>query len=173
MYDVDAEVVPLLEANIRLNTKMAGSDCFSLTARPCLWGESAQTRDLVRHALDASTGGAGREGEDEAEERAVRGRSGRAPKMLFVASDVVYCPSAYRPLIQTVRELLELEVRVRDGRREWFMVMAHRHRHPDDATFFSWLLDAGLQCVDIHFPIDLREQWSSGDVRLFKISLLV
>ena len=58
-----------------------------------------------------------------------------APPSLVVLSDVVYDPEGYAPLVASLRAL----VRAREdaGVAPCLIVMAHRHRNPEDHRFFE------------------------------------
>lgn len=64
---------------------------------------------------------------------------------VIVASDVVYDPSLYEPLRDTLLSLL-------DGTNT--CLMAHRHRHPNDKVFFSLLNDSGLVVTEVSYDVD-------------------
>jgi predicted nicotinamide N-methyase len=114
-----AEVVPLLEDNVDLNMLMqargGNADCpvnpFVSLALP--WGLP----------LDEVAAGGVVSPEDL---RAVQ---------TIVASDVVYDPTCYQPLVDTLHHLL-LQPTTGAGR---ICVLAHRHRHPEDHKFFDML----------------------------------
>ena len=58
------------------------------------------------------------------------GEEGEEPSSILLASDIVYEPLAYEPLLDTMRRLAALGVATR-------MIMAHRSRHPDEHLFFD------------------------------------
>ena len=64
---------------------------------------------------------------------------------VIVASDVVYDPTLYEPLRDTLLSLL-------DGINT--CLMAHRHRHPNDKVFFSLLNDSGLVVTEVSYDVD-------------------
>ena len=55
---------------------------------------------------------------------------------LVVASDVVYDPAGYEPLLQTLNMLCD---RIDPAAPPLLIVLAHRHRHPEDWRFFDKL----------------------------------
>lgn len=97
-----AEVVPLLQANIRLNGVMIDSAiCDVYAACELEWGTELTSLDAIM----------------------------RESPEVIVASDVVYEPEGYFPLLHTLEELLAR--RTIRGQYPVFY-MAHRHRNPED-----------------------------------------
>ena len=72
---------------------------------------------------------------------------------IIVASDVVYDPTLYEPLCNTLLSLL-------DGTN--MCLMAHRHRHPNDKLFFTLLHDHNFTVTEIYYDED-------RDVHIFVI----
>ena len=97
-----AEVVPLLQANIRLSGVMIDRAIGSVYSACALeWGnELAGLHAMARELPE-----------------------------IIIASDVVYDPEGYLPLLHTLEELL---ARRTVGGRYPVFYMAHRHRNPED-----------------------------------------
>ena len=140
-----AEVVPLLDINILLNVllaecaednmrlKMCHGDSFAkrsdafkqYTAMPHFWGESTEgiNRAIGRHVCESSLS-----------------HPNRSPYrgVLVVASDVVYDPTGYEPLVTTISSLLHyhnilfqenIELSSASHVEPPMMVLAHRQRN--------------------------------------------
>lgn len=60
---------------------------------------------------------------------------------VIIASDVVYYPEGYEPLIKSLEQLLSNTENVETKKR---CILAHRHRHPEDHRFFSMLESSAL-----------------------------
>lgn len=131
-----SEVTPLLAANIQLNSVLLDDECLQevLSLR-----YEAQTHNWGS-PLDAAA-----VGDDEA---GTKSEHPSARSLLdcdvVVASDVVYDPTAYQPLIDTLFRILEPRPRLRLDDKVSSMVhpvciLAHRHRHPEDQRFFDML----------------------------------
>jgi hypothetical protein len=100
---------------------------------------------------------------------------------LILASDVVYYPEGYAPLITTLCDLLTAQdPEVVDISAEAcggdgpLCILAHRHRHPEDKNFFNALYAAPqLQVRKLEFQADHAGQAGSvqalNDVMLFEI----
>ena len=73
---------------------------------------------------------------------------------IVVASDVVYDPTLYEPLRDTLLSLL-------NGSN--LCLLAHRHRHPNDKLFFTLLSDSNLSITEVFYDVD-------RDVHIFIIS---
>jgi hypothetical protein len=127
-----AEVVPLLQANLLLNLSTCAVQevraLLSSRYQACehMWGTSVQP--LLSSETSASSSS-----ESGSMERHYD---------VIIASDVVYDPIGYDPLIQSIVALLTLSSpghMTRDSDIIPLCIMAHRHRHPEDAKFFSSL----------------------------------
>ena len=124
LTDMD-EVTPLLEANILLNgvmtaaTEATGRAEFS--AAPLLWGTPLPSRIL--ESCEAAA------------------RNGGLPAVV-IASDVVYDPVGYAPLLHTLQSLL-LPGDSDGGSCPLaeYAVLAQRHRNPEDYRFFDMVRD--------------------------------
>jgi hypothetical protein len=83
---------------------------------------------------------------------------------LIIASDVVYSPECYRPLYESISLLLKKNTNSR-------CILAHRHRHPEDAKFFSMIeSDSELEIVELDWMRDCGEiGLKKMDIRLFSI----
>lgn len=60
---------------------------------------------------------------------------------VVLMSDVVYDPVGYEPLVVTLEQIT-------DARPSAYVMMAHRHRHPDDKIFFE-TLDRSFTVTDL------------------------
>jgi len=78
---------------------------------------------------------------------------------VVIASDVVYDPICYSPLKDSLKELLQVRP---DGSKP-ICILAHRHRHPEDALFFK-MLDEVEGMVIEKILYDTKK-----DVHIFKI----
>lgn len=77
------DVVPLLKANIALNA----STSANVSALCYRWGDQDDLTELSTAIYSAAVS-----------------------RIVIIASDVVYTPDAYEPLLQSIRSLLELKV---------------------------------------------------------------
>lgn len=154
LTDLD-EVIPLVDANIQLNLLLQKQHRNQFesqyVARKLPWGELDAIDDLMLQCD------------------------------VIVASDVVYDPSIYEPLIQTIMYLLE------NGNDKQF-ILAHRHRHPEDQRyahptyfcsflisfilyrFFDMLVTFEIEMTEIQHEIS-HETDRLGDVHIFFIKL--
>lgn len=145
------EVVPLIKVNVDLNAAWSPSLrsvlCNNYFVQPLAWGSE----------LLASSDG-------EADVRSCE---------VIVASDVVYYPEGYEPLLTTLEHLL-CSISV-DPSQPKCCILAHRHRHPEDHRFFSMLFASdALQVQELMWRESLSQTASSSsqalqDVRLFRI----
>lgn len=137
-------VVPLIEANIDLNRMLMQNNWThvtnSVTATSFEWGTSMETESIF---LSCDT---------------------------IIASDVVYYPEGYAPLVKTIVSLLTT---FNGGvEKNKTMILAHRHRHPQDSEFFDLLYEQHLITVTpIEWKKDLGfiSEGSLSDVQLFVI----
>jgi hypothetical protein len=123
------DVVPLLQANIALNEVMCSysgvrdENLFkSYTAMPHFWGDSVESLNsaVISCTADVTTSPYG--------------------GLLVVASDVVYDPAGYRPLVTSISALLhhhqtlysEMDGNTRMHCQPPLMVLTHRHRNPEN-----------------------------------------
>ncbi len=91
-----------------------------------------------------------------------------------IASDVVYSPEGYQPLYQTLRMLLLHEKTSRYRDVHTICILAHRHRHPEDKTFFALLQhDPELLMKEVDWRVETSSESSSKDtavdIQLFLI----
>lgn len=108
------DVVPLLSANIQFNALQLGSPLGT----------------LIRESFSCRPHGWGNMDEIEG----LRGE-------VVVASDVVYDPVGYQPLVDSLQALLAPV----QGRPAPICILAHRHRHPEDSRYcYS---DCCLHCI--------------------------
>ena len=138
-----AEVVPLLQANISLND--CGAKVF---AHRLAWGSDEDLSRLVEEDLTGT-------GQD---------------RLTVVASDVVYAPEGYEPLASSIRKLLSLKVQTpNDG--GIVMIMAHRHRNPDDGQFFQLLAESSpeVRVVNMEYSRRTSVTHNCDDVKIFKL----
>lgn len=148
-------VVPLLEANILLNSALSHDNEVRATlaqrfaVETCEWG----THSAERGHFD-----------------------------VILASDVVYDPVGYEPLVLTLTDLLTTATEKDECHS--VCILAHRHRHPEDERFFRLLREVpGAIVEEIDFSINSMQQDcvpTDGpqseellDVKLFKIRIVV
>lgn len=92
---------------------------------------------------------------------------------VVIASDVVYYPEGYEPLLSTLESLLCLPS---DGGSSKCFILAHRHRHPEDHRFFSMLFASFVLQVEelmwraTRFNAAVSSSQALQDVRLFRIT---
>ena len=104
------DALPLMRVNVAAN---AHRFTHVPTVAALEWGcDEASLRSVLRDGDDASS------------------RPSLNGSMLVLCSDVVYEPTAYEPLVCTLRQLAEAGVATRT-------LMAHRSRHPDEHLFFE------------------------------------
>ena len=147
-------VLPLLEANILLNCALSHDRevrttlAEGFTVEPYEWGA---------HSPQWKTVDAGRFD-------------------VILASDVVYDPVGYEPLVLTLTDLLTAA----NGEYQSVCILAHRHRHPEDERFFRLLREVqGAIVEEIDFSINSIQDCSTDrpqseellDVKLFKIRI--
>jgi hypothetical protein len=86
----------------------------------------------------------------------------------ILASDVVYYPEGYEPLIRTIVELLTMDNIDRK------LILSHRHRHPQDGEFFAKLnRQNSLKVEEIDWKTEFgaeNDLISLTDVKLFVVS---
>jgi hypothetical protein len=183
-----AQVVPLIRANLALNSLMVSDEHLRAvlrnryTAAAYCWGGSLQLPD--EEASPQTTEAA----DTAAEEQPPR----RAPYFdVILASDVVYYPEGYEPLLTTLVDLLTVHAphtAIEGGLSipacitPPVCILAHRHRHPEDKKFFDALFACPrLQVTRLafephHTAGDLRENGANSgvealrDVILFEIA---
>lgn len=83
---------------------------------------------------------------------------------LIIASDIVYFPEVYDDLIATIRHFFL------QNEHPPVMILAHRHRNPDDYKFFGKLRQVSF--ISIH-QLELNHltyDACSSDVKLFQIT---
>jgi hypothetical protein len=146
------EVVPLLSMNIQLN-QLLQSGLTSQVIREkykCveyLWGTTMQTgmldpNDSFRLFSEC---------------------------LFMVASDVIYYPEGYRPLLETLEWWLSLPLPSETCEHERLFILAHRHRHPEDGKFFEMVEESSIISInEISRSSDMqRGKVITKDVRLF------
>ncbi len=138
-------VVPLIEANIFLNQDLkdgAVNENCTLRAMALEWSVGF---DSIQDSLEFLT------------------------CETVIASDVVYYPEGYFPLVRTILGLFSNTHPARSAEK---MILAHRHRHPQDMEFFDLLYQQNaLEINEIQWKSDLNFSGvgSLSDVRLFQI----
>lgn len=95
---------------------------------------------------------------------------------LIIASDIVYYPEGYEPLVNSIRDLLEMSLNnslSASPQTSIHFYMAHRHRHPDDPKFFRLLSEIPYIIVnEIDWKPEIsteNEITSMQDIRIFDI----
>ena len=79
-------------------------------------------------------------------------------------SDVIYDPDFYLPLVAT------LSVLVPPGDSPLNIILAYRHRNPEDHKFFTALAGAGFVWADIEAAdVAVAGGSACADVRLFRL----
>ena len=146
------EVVPLLQHNIGLNQFLQVDENIKsflssqVQAYEYSWGESFIISESDARKLELL---------DSFKE-----------SNLLIASDVIYYPEGYRPLIDSLEWWLSLPpASVSRIRR---CILAHRHRHPEDGKFFEMIEQSSVINMK-EIKRDLESQNSLKDVRLFEI----
>ena len=165
------EVVPLISANILLNSVVMGD-------APC------QQVLLQRYQAAAYTWG----GQLTLPAASPVDSAEGTPLVPYfdtiLASDVVYYPEGYAPLLATLCDLLGAADTAVDTAQRIkgppVCILAHRHRHPEDKNFFDALYATeGLHTEKLDFtvqPTGERDSAAAGEVRalrdviLFKIT---
>lgn len=140
------EVVPLISMNFALNAQLNHDvrDTIqgSYHAVPYSWGLQQESDKELLHDFDT-----------------------------IVASDVIYYPEGYEPLLQSLESLLA-QPSSSSSTAKKTCLLAHRHRHPEDPRFFAMLGSSIHLVVE---EIDWKQENSSirgnalQDVRLFSI----
>ena len=144
-------VIPLIAANIKLNTLVNASlktkliDCFMPMAYS--WGDPIAG---IEYFTDAD---------------------------IIIASDVIYSPEAYEPLAYSLHHLLKPRDAVRgDGStaihhsKPPLCILAHRHRHPEDFKFFTIMnSDKNIVIVEVFLRSPIYESVFS-DVKIFMLT---
>jgi hypothetical protein len=99
---------------------------------------------------------------------------------IIIASDVVYYPEGYQPLVDSLSSLLQHYTLAgdADGRTvKPLLILAHRKRHPDDSIFFDLLTAVpNIQIDLVPFTSSATsasegELGSFADVKLFHVHL--
>lgn len=182
------EVVPLISANILLNSVVMGDPHAQSILRdryealPYTWGTAL--------------------GSDSQSAVAVKKAPGRYFDTIL-ASDVVYYPEGYQPLLSTLRDLLGAPSPSSDanstntaargeggdgggGARSGgpVCILAHRHRHPEDKKFFDALYATetlAVERLDFHVQQQVQVRGDTTqqgkdvqalkDVILFRITM--
>lgn len=148
-------VVPLLKANILLNQILCDASSYTATHTPSpiyeavthTWGTPLDPLMMTPSPLPS----------------------------LIIASDVVYDPAGFQPLLTTLQALL-LPPSPQDQAIADLVIMAHRHRNPEDHQFFSMVSsqdsDLSIQEINLdHIFATYREGDNSlRDVKIFHIS---
>jgi predicted nicotinamide N-methyase len=136
-------VVSLMDANIELNKVLLRNHsncCQNIRTTALEWGVSIESSKYAEDILKCD---------------------------LVVASDVVYYPEGYAPLLNTIISLI-----VAQSDRNITMILAHRHRHPQDGEFFESLHAQSLLNVTIipwKSDLGFISGGSLSDVKLLKI----
>ena len=184
------EVVPLINANILLNSVVMGDAAcqqvllHSYKAKAYSWGGTLDL-DEVCTAISGDLKCERDSGPPESSSNGGEKRSAVYKVPYFdtiLASDVVYYPEGYAPLLATLCDLLgatdtqnvDHNIKTTGEKSAPVCILAHRHRHPEDKNFF----DALYAVPELHTEkLDFKVQNSGGskvhalqDVVLFKIT---
>jgi hypothetical protein len=178
------EVVPLIQYNLEMNLLLQRGDACGNAGDPSAPAAAAAAAAAVGGTGGATTAaGAGAAGK-------AGGKAGtllwgsvedatalKPPFDTIVMSDVVYDPCGYSPLVQSLLHLTHSPREDGDGdgssgeegADEPLIILAHRHRHPDDHLFFDEL----EQHFHVHDTKFVSKNQSQGqDVRMLHITRL-
>lgn len=179
------EVAPLLAANIQLNSVLLDDEhlkevlALRYEAQAHNWGSPLDDAAAAAAVGGYASGG----GDDDASAHSLRASTRSLLDCdVVVASDVVYDPTAYQPLIDTLFRILEPRLRLGSEGDAPSMVhpvciLAHRHRHPEDQRFFDMLAaNESISTERIEYQQQTEaadgssaERSTLSDVILFKI----
>ena len=158
MTDME-DVVPLLDLNINLHKKLCDGrfQCQELLGQSYLWGSSFYDNDNELNQLGKLF--------SECD--------------TIIASDVVYYPEGYEPLVRSIVDLLTLPCSSSSSSKR-IMILAHRHRHPQDREFFDMIhAQVDLRMTEIYWKEDYFRgknmtnlEGSLQDVRLFSLEII-
>lgn len=121
------EVVPLITANVLLNSIVVNDP-------------AVQTMLRYRYHAAAYCWGGAADLETAADQK--------VPYFdVILASDVVYYPEGYEPLLATLCDLLCAQDCRAGATAGPVCILAHRHRHPEDSKFFNALFASPVLCA--------------------------
>jgi hypothetical protein len=145
------EVVPLLSMNLQLNQLLQGGSTSKIIQDKykCveyLWGtimtlDSSDLNNCFRLFSDC---------------------------LFMIASDVIYYPEGYRPLIETLEWWFNLPLPSDTCESDRILILAHRHRHPEDGKFFEMVKESSIiSMIEICRDDDMQQgRVITKDVRL-------
>ena len=181
------EVVPLISANVLLNSLLVQDPYIQAVLRERYRAEEYTWGEVLGGRSTSTT--ACINGIDTKEANSdISSSSYNHPYFdVILASDVVYYPEGYAPLIATLCDLLcatdpaaTATGSVSSGAEPSCVaspvcILAHRHRHPEDKKFFDALYAAPqLQVKRLEFQAEHQGEASSvtalNDVILFEIT---
>jgi hypothetical protein len=155
-----APVVPLLKANILLNQLLSHSSPSVLSSLSPLY-------DAVTHLWGTPI--------DPLITEPSPNYATQQPAII-IASDVVYDPAVFEPLLKSIQSLLLTPLPTNGRPFADRVILAHRHRNPEDYQFFAMISssESGLSLVEINldhiFAKYLEGDNSLRDVKLFHIT---
>lgn len=170
------EVVPLISANILLNSVVMQEPRAQAALRdryealPYTWGT----------ALGDSGNG---DGDGDGDGNTQTGSPSVRYFDTILASDVVYYPEGYQPLLSTLRDLLCAtdpsagtpgadDTDAAPVHSTPVCILAHRHRHPEDRNFFDALYaTAALRVEKLDFQV-MCDPTKGADVQALKDVIL-
>jgi hypothetical protein len=149
-----SDVVSLLTHNIQLNQFLQTNAFIQpilkerTFAREYFWGSPLEENNILFQEFQESS--------------------------LLIASDVIYDPMGYQPLLDSLEWWLSLPLAAKTRKRK--CILAHRHRHPEDGKFFSLISQSTIIEMN-EIPRDTNDLSSSSsssqsslqDVLLFEI----
>lgn len=154
LTDIPA-VVPLLKANILLNQLLSHTSTNSALPPPIY--------DAVTHVWGTPL-----------DPLITTPPTAPSQPSLVVASDVVYDPAGFQPLLTTLQSLLIPSLSTGQGREPYadLVIMAHRHRNPEDHHFFTMVSseESGLRIQEINLD-HIFAKYHQGDNSLRDVQI--
>jgi hypothetical protein len=149
-------VVPLLRANILLN-QLLSHPTSAWTGLP------SPLYDAVTHLWGT---------EIDPQITALSPHSSSQQPAIIIASDVVYDPAGFEPLLKTIQSLLLAPLESLGKPFADRVILAHRHRNPEDHQFFAMVSspESGLSLVEINLD-HIFAKYHEGDVSLRDVKI--
>ena len=134
-----------------------------------LIGEHSEKQQCTKYAVEACEYSWG--------SSIVQNQDGNALEFdTIIASDVIYDPHGYKPLYNSLCHLLQVNDDSHEGHEKIkevipLLVLAHRHRHPEDHKFFDMLYNNKNLIVEkVDWKDDIKSHaLLSPDIILFHI----
>lgn len=91
---------------------------------------------------------------------------------IIIASDVVYDPAGFEPLLKTIQSLLLASFTSHGKPFADRVILAHRHRNPEDHQFFAMVSSpgSGLSLVEINLD-HIFAKYHEGNVSLRDVKI--